>query len=141
MDANGDPDRKITPVDAHVGARVRMRRTALGMSQQQLADRLGLTFQQVQKYERGINRISASKLYETARALQTTVATFFEDLGDASRDRGGPPEGATTAPDLALTEEARELAATFAKLRHAGVRRRLLALVKSMAEAQDETDV
>jgi transcriptional regulator with XRE-family HTH domain len=141
MDANGDPDRKITPVDAHVGARVRMRRTALGMSQQQLADQLGLTFQQVQKYERGINRISASKLYETARALQTTVAAFFEDLGGESPgdDPGGPPDAEKeTAPDPMQTEEGRELSAAFARLRHPGVRRRLLALVKSLVEADEE---
>ena len=67
-------ERSPNPVDLHVGARVRMRRRLRGVSQEKLADCLGLTFQQVQKYERGANRISASKLYEIAAALQTPVA-------------------------------------------------------------------
>src|SRR6188768_2616137 len=74
--------RRPNPVDLHVGGRVRMRRTLLGVSQEQLADSLGLTFQQVQKYERGANRVSASKLYESARALQAPVSFFFEGLAD-----------------------------------------------------------
>lgn len=68
------------PVDVHVGQRVRMRRNQIGMSQTNLADGLGITFQQVQKYERGSNRISTSKLYEIATALGTPITYFFEDL-------------------------------------------------------------
>jgi len=68
------------PIDVHVGKMVRARRKALNMSQTELADALGLTFQQVQKYERGANRISASKLYETARTLKVEISAFFEGL-------------------------------------------------------------
>src|SRR5581483_4327424 len=68
------------PIDVHVGARVRLRRTALGMSQEKLGDAIGLTFQQVQKYERGTNRIGASRLYELSRVLEVPVSFFFEEL-------------------------------------------------------------
>ncbi len=68
------------PVDVHVGARVRLRRTLLGMTQSGLGDALGLTFQQVQKYEHGTNRISASRLYEMSRALDVPIEYFFEDM-------------------------------------------------------------
>ena len=70
------------PVDLHVGARIRLRRRMQGVSQEKLADALGLTFQQVQKYERGANRVSASKLYEIAAALRAPVAYFFDGLAD-----------------------------------------------------------
>src|SRR5579862_3410669 len=73
---------KPNPVDVHVGSRVRLRRTLLGMSQEKLGDAIGLTFQQVQKYERGANRIGASRLYDLARVLDVPVSYFFEELGD-----------------------------------------------------------
>src|SRR5271163_5343803 len=80
------------PVDLHVGARIRLRRRMQGVSQEKLADALGLTFQQVQKYERGANRVSASKLYEIATALQAPVSYFFDGLADPSEDGvGGRP--------------------------------------------------
>src|ERR1700759_5103941 len=71
------------PIDVHVGSRVRLRRTLLGLSQERLAGALGLTFQQVQKYERAANRVSASKLFEIARALSTSVSYFYEGLNAA----------------------------------------------------------
>src|SRR5215212_8586427 len=86
-----DQDRMPNPVDLHVGARIRMRRKILGVSQEKLADDLGLTFQQVQKYERGANRVSASKLYEIARSLQTPVAFFFEGLNDPTQSTAYDP--------------------------------------------------
>src|ERR1700760_1136603 len=86
MDQTVDLDRGPNPVDLHVGARIRMRRKLLGVSQQALAESLGLTFQQVQKYERGANRVSASKLYEIARALHVPVPYFFEGLADTGSD-------------------------------------------------------
>src|SRR5579875_3003935 len=82
-------ERSPNPVDIHVGLHIRMRRKALGISQERLAEALGLTFQQVQKYERGANRVSASKLWEIARALRTNVAYFYEGLED-----DGAPEAA-----------------------------------------------
>lgn len=98
-DERGTPN----PVDVHVGARIRMRRRILNLTQSELAQQLGLTFQQVQKYERGANRVSASKLYEIARALQTTIAYFFEGLAgtDADADHGdarGPMRQLITTP-------------------------------------------
>ncbi|RWX81472.1 XRE family transcriptional regulator [Neorhizobium lilium] len=68
------------PVDVHVGRRLRMRRAQLGMSQTTLGDQLGITFQQIQKYERGANRVSASMLHDIARVMETQIAYFFEDL-------------------------------------------------------------
>lgn len=82
-DLGNKTDRAPNPVDLHVGARVRMRRKFLGMSQEGLAETIELTFQQVQKYERGANRISASKLYEISRALKAPVAYFFEGYGES----------------------------------------------------------
>src|SRR5713226_5149805 len=76
------------PVDLHVGARIRLRRRMQGVSQEKLADALGLTFQQVQKYERGANRVSASKLYEIAAALHAPVSYFFDGLADPSSADG-----------------------------------------------------
>src|SRR5271154_42401 len=82
-----DPDRSPNPIDIHVGLQVRLRRKELKISQEKLADQLGLTFQQVQKYERGANRISASKLYEIARALRVSIVWFFEGLDDPTAER------------------------------------------------------
>src|SRR6476469_2603494 len=74
---------KPNPVDVHVGSRVRLRRTLLGMSQEKLGDALGLTFQQVQKYERGANRVGASRLYDLSRVLDVPIGFFFDDMPDA----------------------------------------------------------
>jgi len=113
-----------------------MRRRALGISQERLADDLGLTFQQVQKYERGANRVSASKLYEIARSLSAPVSFFFEGLGDPGDDNpGGQVSGMS---DFLMTQEGVELAAIFPKVRRARLRRRLLDLVRAMAEVDDE---
>jgi transcriptional regulator with XRE-family HTH domain len=76
------PSGKPNPIDVHVGSRVRLRRTLLGMSQEHLAEALGLTFQQVQKYERGANRVGASRLFDLSRVLDVPVDYFFEDMGD-----------------------------------------------------------
>src|SRR5690349_23059424 len=78
---NAFPVRKPNDVDAHVGSRLRQRRMLLGISQEQLAEMLGLTFQQVQKYERGTNRVSASRLFQLARALDTPITWFFDEMG------------------------------------------------------------
>src|SRR5665213_3309630 len=85
--------RSPNPVDLHVGGRIRMRRKVLGVSQEKLAEALGLTFQQVQKYERGSNRVSASKLYEIARFLNSPVSYFFEGLADPSSADAGAGDG------------------------------------------------
>ena len=80
LGAKGEREHRASPIDAHVGSRVRLRRTLLGMSQEKLGDALGLTFQQVQKYERGVNRIGASRLFDLARVLDVPIGFFFDDL-------------------------------------------------------------
>lgn len=136
-------DRSPNPVDLHVGSRIRMRRKILGVSQERLAESLSLTFQQVQKYERGTNRVSASKLYEIAGALQVQVSYFFEGLADPC---AGESENAaaTTEPfiqEFLMTPEGLELAGLFPKITRARVRRRVLDLVRSMAEEGVEETV
>jgi transcriptional regulator with XRE-family HTH domain len=93
MEKLADLDRGPNPIDRHVGLRIRMRRKELGISQEKLAESIGLTFQQVQKYERAANRVSASKLWEMARALNTSVAYFYEGLGEAPGRGGGQGDG------------------------------------------------
>ncbi len=132
-----DGDRAPNPVDLHVGLRIRLRRKELGVSQEKLADSIGLTFQQIQKYERAANRVSASKLWEMARALDTSISYFFEGLGEAALDSGGQPSS-PPAHAFLLTPEGLELAAAFPKVRRARVRRRILDLVRAMTEDEDE---
>src|SRR5919107_1994508 len=82
-------EHRPSPIDAHVGGRVRLRRTLMGMSQEKLGDALGLTFQQVQKYERGVNRIGASRLFDLSRVLDVPIGFFFDDMPDAVGGGGG----------------------------------------------------
>lgn len=138
MSNDPDQDRVPNPIDRHVGLRIRMRRKELGISQERLADSIGLTFQQIQKYERAANRVSASKLWEMARALETTVGYFFEGLSDPAPS-GGDDHAARQdiIQDFLLTSEGMELATLFPQVRQARVRRRLLDLVRTMAEDAD----
>jgi transcriptional regulator with XRE-family HTH domain len=129
--------RRPNPVDLHVGGRVRMRRKLLGVSQEQLADSLGLTFQQVQKYERGANRVSASKLYEIAKTLQVPVAFFFDGLADPMEGSNGDEVGHKAeriVQEFLTTPEGLELAEVFPKIGRGRVRRQVLDLVRAMAE-------
>ncbi|WP_132537135.1 helix-turn-helix transcriptional regulator [Rhizobium sp. PP-F2F-G48] len=109
--AKSERDRRFDPVDVHVGARLREQRLALGLSQVMLGVRLGVTFQQIQKYERGANRISAAKLHHAARALDVEMAFFFVGLpgnGDGPTARLTPPNGAEVLPtpeDLSLLRD------------------------------------
>lgn len=132
-----DVDIAPNPVDVHVGLRIRLRRKELGVSQEKLAEAIGLTFQQVQKYERAANRVSASKLYEVARALDTSTAYFFEGLTDAHIRTAAEPGGQSQMQAFLLTAEGVELATTFPKIRPSRVRRRILDLVRAMVD--DET--
>lgn len=129
LDSDGqEPD----PIDRHVGVRLRMRRKELGVSQERLAEAIGLTFQQVQKYERAANRISASKLWEIAQVLNTTVSYFYEGLGEAATE--ARPHLGPNTEDFLLTAEGVELASSFPRIRHAGLRRRLLDLVRALGD-------
>jgi transcriptional regulator with XRE-family HTH domain len=127
------------PVDRHVGLRIRMRRKELGISQERLAESIGLTFQQVQKYERAANRVSASKLWEMSRALSTNISYFYEGLGDVIEPPGSnlPRE---TMQDFLLTPEGIELAAIFPKIAKGRLRRKILDLVRAMAGEPDAVE-
>ena len=133
-------DRSPNPVDLHVGGRIRMRRRILGVSQEKLADALGLTFQQVQKYERGANRVSASKLYEIARTLQAPITYFFEGLADPISSSLEDAGSEQAMHDFLMTAEGLELAALFPKIRRGRVRRRVLDLVRALTEETDLSD-
>jgi transcriptional regulator with XRE-family HTH domain len=134
---SADTLNEASPIDRHVGARIRMRRKILGVSQEKLADSLGLTFQQVQKYEKGANRVSASKLYEIAAALQTQVAYFFEGLADPSTEVDAKAKGTEQfVHDFLMTPEGLELAGIFPRITRPAVRRRILDLVRSMADEE-----
>ena len=112
-----------------------MRRRFLGLTQQQLAQQLGLTFQQVQKYERGANRVSASKLYEIARALQAPVPFFFEGLSETGQAEADEARGAELSiREFLLTSEGQELANLYPRITHARLRRQVLELVRTIAE-------
>ncbi|MGB8814289.1 MAG: helix-turn-helix transcriptional regulator [Paracoccaceae bacterium] len=116
------------PVDAHVGKRIRHRRWMVGMTQQQLADRVGIKFQQIQKYETGMNRVSASRLWDIADALGVTIAFFFEGINDA-REAAGAVEG-----DILADKEALELVRSYYAIPEAQ-RRRLFDLARVLSEA------
>jgi transcriptional regulator with XRE-family HTH domain len=139
MTTGTDIDRSPNPIDVHVGLQVRLRRKELKISQEKLAETLGLTFQQVQKYERGANRISASKLYEIARTLRVPIGWFFEGLSDplAGRETSPALSGSNHAHDFLLTQEGVDLANLFPRIGQKRVRRRLVDLVRSLAEAED----
>jgi transcriptional regulator with XRE-family HTH domain len=126
-------DKIINPVDLHVGSKVRLRRKFLGKSQQQLADAIDLTFQQVQKYERGVNRISASKLYEIAQFLQIPLTYFFEGFGEGERV-SGTSESEYAVQSFLATSEGIELAEAFPRIKVPKQRRKILELVRSLAD-------
>ena len=136
MDKLDDVDSGPNPIDRHVGLRIRMRRKELGVSQEKLADSIGLTFQQVQKYERAANRVSASKLWEMARALNTSIGYFYEGLGDPM-DSPASNLPREEVRDFLLTAEGIELASTFPRIPKGRVRRRILDLVRAMANEPD----
>ena len=127
------------PIDVHVGNRVRMRRMLVGMSQEKLGDALGLTFQQVQKYEKGANRVSASRLYQMASTLGVPIQFFFDDipLSTQSSDPDGMAESdnAGLLMDFLNSAEGFQLGRAFSTIEDANVRRRVLELVKSLSSA------
>jgi transcriptional regulator with XRE-family HTH domain len=122
-------------VDIHVGARIRMRRKSMGLSQTQLADSVGITFQQLQKYERGTNRVSASKLYGMAVTLQTSVAWFFEGMPPEADGAGDQRTQAVRR--FMATEEGVELASLVPQLPPAQ-RRQILALARTLSSDADD---
>lgn len=128
--------RAPNPIDKHVGSRVRMRRVLLGMSQEKLGEALGLTFQQVQKYEKGTNRIGASRLQQISKTLQVPPAFFFEGLptGDIAAEKGFAEETAVkSVTDFIATAEGLQLNRAFCQIKDPKVRRRLIDLVIALA--------
>lgn len=123
------------PVDKYVGSRVRMRRIMLGMSQEKLGEALGLTFQQVQKYEKGTNRIGASRLQQISAILQVPVSFFFEGAPSV----GLPNQGMSDAPsptyisDFLATSDGLALTKSFMRIKDAKLRRRIVDLVEQIA--------
>ncbi len=134
------------PVDVHVGGRVRMRRTLLGMSQEKLGEAIGLTFQQVQKYERGTNRIGASRLFDLSKVLDVPIGFFFEELGDwqasktAARLRDLAEEQAEYEMDPLAKRETLELVRAYYRIKDPAVRKRLFEMCKALAAAGDEDE-
>ena len=129
----GERKRLSTAAGLHVGARIRECRKQLGVSQKQLAESLGLTFQQVQKYERGTNRVSASKLFDTAAALKASVSYFFQGLKDAVEDFK-EDMGERSARAFLQNRGRGELARTFPRIAPGRLRQRILELIRSVAE-------
>jgi len=129
--------RKPNPIDAHVGTRVRLRRMLLGMSQEKLGEHLGLTFQQVQKYEKGVNRIGASRLFDLSRVLGVPVQ-FFYDEAPSELMEGNVPLGFSERPtetyvvEFLSTREGLELNKAFVKIADPRVRRSVVELVRSL---------
>jgi Predicted transcriptional regulators len=128
--------RRANPIDVHVGSRVRLRRMLLGMSQEKLGDALGLTFQQVQKYEKGTNRIGASRLFDLAKVLGVNVQFFYDELPGSPGDR--PPGFAerpaeSYAVEFLGSREGLELNKAFARITDARVRRSIVELVRAYA--------
>jgi transcriptional regulator with XRE-family HTH domain len=133
--------RRPNPIDIHVGSRVRFRRMLLGMSQEKLGEKLGLTFQQIQKYEKGINRIGASRLFDLAHVLGVSVQFFYEE---APATEPQPLDGFAEKPaegsivEFLRSRDGLELNKAFVRISDAKARRAIVDLVRSLAN--DETN-
>jgi transcriptional regulator with XRE-family HTH domain len=129
------PKKAPNPVDKHVGSRVRMRRKMLAMSQGKLGKALGLTFQQVQKYEKGANRIGGSRLQQISQILQVPVAFFFEDAPGASAISKSDESALSLAhvDDFVSSSDGLRLIAAFTRIKSTTLRRRITSLVQEMA--------
>ena len=130
--------KKPNPIDAHVGSRVRLRRMLLGMSQERLGNSIGLTFQQVQKYEKGANRIGASRLYHISNILDVPVGFFFEEApgieGQSATPGIAEPESEDFILEFLNTREGLELNRSFTKIADAKVRKSVVDLVRALSE-------
>lgn len=123
------------PIDKHVGSRVRMRRVLIGMSQEKLGEALGLTFQQVQKYEKGTNRIGASRLQQISSILAVPVSFFFEGAPGSEQTKPGMSDGASSAyvVDFLSTTEGLQLNKAFVRIKDPKVRKRVVDLVATLS--------
>jgi transcriptional regulator with XRE-family HTH domain len=134
------PKKQTTSVDSQIGMRLRVRRMLIGMSQEKLGEQLGLTFQQVQKYEKGTNRISASRLFQTAHILGVGIGYFFEGIHEELRLAVSAGEDTAAIPvmDFLSSAEGLQLSQAFLRIKDPKVRKRLLDLAKSLAAEQDD---
>lgn len=134
------------PIDVYVGTRIRQRRTLLGLTQEKLAKAIGLTFQQIQKYERGANRVGSSRLFDLARVLDVPVSYFFEDMSPFTQDKSpsklmglaSPPAQELRGPDPMSKRETLELVRAYYKITESSVRKRVFELIKAIAKAQED---
>jgi transcriptional regulator with XRE-family HTH domain len=138
--ASGQPN----PIDVHVGARIRLRRTLLGMSQMALGEAIGLTFQQVQKYERGANRCGSSRLYDLSRILDVPVSFFFDDMTDATKALSpsqmlnrNVSEPTPSEVDPMTKRETLELVRAYYRITNPNVRKRIFELTKTLADVSE----
>lgn len=130
--------KKPNPIDIHVGSRIRLRRTMLGMSQEKLGESLGITFQQIQKYEKGTNRVGASRLQNISTILNVPVSFFFEDApGDQNNTGMAEANSSNYVVDFLSSSEGLQLNRAFVKIADPKVRRRLVDLVKALAAEAD----
>ena len=127
--------KRPNPTDIYVGSRIRMRRKMLGLSQEKLGEKLGITFQQIQKYEKGTNRVGASRLQAMSDALEVPVAYFFPESSTANHD-GLKEEGATFMMDFMSTSEGLDLSRAFTRIKNTKVRRKVIELVRALGEDQ-----
>ncbi|HYZ64494.1 MAG TPA: helix-turn-helix domain-containing protein [Acetobacteraceae bacterium] len=139
---------RASPIDVHVGSRIRLRRTLMGMSQERLGEALGLTFQQVQKYERGVNRVGASRLFDLSRVLDVPISFFFDDMPEplagvhgsyqTTRPASGFAEGQEGfgSDDVLNRRETLELVRAYYRINEPAVRKRVFDLIKSMGPAE-----
>jgi transcriptional regulator with XRE-family HTH domain len=129
--------KKPNPIDIHVGSRIRLRRTMLGMSQEKLGESLGITFQQIQKYEKGTNRVGASRLQAISGILNVPVSFFFEDApdGNPANTPAGMAEASSSnyVVDFLSSSEGLQLNRSFVKIGDPKVRRKIVDLVKALA--------
>lgn len=127
------------PMDLHVGGRVRLRRMMLGISQDKLGDALGLTFQQIQKYEKGTNRIGAGRLYHMSKILNVPINFFYEDFGNEQQEMVGFAEDQKEDSmgdfmDLLSTPEGVQLCKSFSSIKDVKIRRKVLDLIKTLSD-------
>lgn len=134
--------RKPNPIDVHVGGRIRLRRMMNGLSQERLGEHMGLTFQQIQKYEKGANRVGASRLFQLAQVLEVPVSYFFDDLDTGSDQPGLSGFSEPGSQDFVLeflnSREGLELNRAFVKIQDPEIRRRVIDLVRSLVDTEDE---
>ena len=130
--------KKPNPIDIHVGSRVRLRRTMLGLSQEKLGEQLGITFQQIQKYEKGANRIGASRLQQISSVLKVPVAFFFEDAPneDGHIATGMAENSSSYVIEFLSSSEGLQLNRAFMKIQDPKVRRKIVDLVKAMGDTE-----